>query len=364
MSTGSRAAGELIRKCVQMGEAAKILSDGKIDYQASADGVKFSNGSRVLSLPSGNPAALRGYSAQAILIDECAYIERPEDVFASIAPTLTRDPDAELIIASTPAGKAGLFWEMWSGADELWHRQRTTIDDAVAQGLKVSVPELEKLVGDPDIFDMEYRCRFADSWSSFIDLSLLDWYEQLPEGCTTSWLGVDIGHTSDRTAAVTLRECSGIVYVDDIVVMHKASYEHQLEVLKQLNEKNSYQGGFIDENGIGSAVAEFATKQVSARVVGFTWTSASKTPAYEAVRAGVFDHKLKFNAKYRPLIEEDFQNVHRIVSETGKVTFEAGRGRTGHSDVTSAIVLAYQAAKQNPSSLGVPIPYVRASRFA
>ena len=128
VSTGARAASELVKKCLQMAEAAKVMSDGKLDYTSSADCIKFSNGARVLSLPSGNPAALRGYSAQAILLDECAFIERPDEVFSAIAPTLTRDPDAELVIASTPAGKAGFFWKMWNEADEDWYKQRTTID--------------------------------------------------------------------------------------------------------------------------------------------------------------------------------------------------------------------------------------------
>lgn len=208
-----------------MAEAAKLMSSGLLSYTASADCVKFSNGSRVLSLPSGNPSALRGYSAQAILLDECAFIERPDDVFAAIAPTLTRDPDAELIVASTPAGKSGFFWKLWNEAGDDWYKQRTTVDDAVAQGLEVDIAELEKLVGDPEIFDIEYRCKFADSWSSMVDLRLLDWYDELPEGAKTAYLGMDVGSTSDRTALVTLRELLDTLYVDDIVVMHKASYE-------------------------------------------------------------------------------------------------------------------------------------------
>lgn len=53
-------------------------------------------------------------------------------------------------------------------------------------------------------------------------------------------------------------------------------------------------------------MAEFITKQVSSRLKGYTWTAANKTPSYEALRAAVFDHKLKFNAKFRSLVEEDF----------------------------------------------------------
>ena len=361
VSTGARAASELVKKCIQMAEAVKMLSNGLLDYSTSADCVKFSNGSRVLSLPSGNPSALRGYSAQAILLDECAFIERPDDVFAAIAPTLTRDPDAELIVASTPAGKSGFFWKLWNEAGDDWYKQRTTIDDAVAQGLEVDIAELEKLVGDQEVFDIEYRCKFADSWSSMIDLKLLDWYDELPDGAKTAYLGMDVGSTSDRTALVTLKELLGTFYVDDIVVMHKASYESQMSIVKQLHEREKYTSGYIDQNGIGSALAEFVSKQISSRLRGFTQTSSNKTPSYEALRAAIFDHKLKFNSKFRSIIEEDFQNVHRIVSETGKVQFEAGRSKQGHSDVTSAIVLALQAAKDNPVNLVEPQSYMRFS---
>ena len=58
-----------------------------------------------------------------------------------------------------------------------------------------------------------------------IDLKLLDWYDELPDGAKTAYLGMDVGSTSDRTALVTLKELLGTFYVDDIVVMHKASYE-------------------------------------------------------------------------------------------------------------------------------------------
>ena len=67
-------------------------------------------------MPSGNPVGLRGYTADIVIIDEAAYIDNPEEVWAAIAPTLTRDPDAELILASTPAGKASWFYKLYEDA--------------------------------------------------------------------------------------------------------------------------------------------------------------------------------------------------------------------------------------------------------
>lgn len=113
ISTGAKASSEIMKKVTQFADAVKVMSNSRIDYTASSDCVKFNNGSRVMSLPSGNPPALRGYTAIATIIDEAAFIERPEDVLAAILPTLTRDPNAELIIASTPAGKNSLFYEMY-----------------------------------------------------------------------------------------------------------------------------------------------------------------------------------------------------------------------------------------------------------
>lgn len=363
ISTGARAASELIKKCEQMAYAIKLLSNGALNYTASADSIRWTNGARILSLPSGNPAGLRGYTAAATLIDECAYIDRPYDVYAAIVPTLTRDPSSELIIASTPAGKHGLFWDLWNTADDTWYKQCTTIEEAKSKGLDVDIEALKRMVIDQDIFDMEYMCQFADSFSEFIDLNAIDYVDEIPPEAKTHYLGMDVGSTSDRTAIVTLAQHNETFYLKDIAIMHKASYESQLDILKQLHQANQYIAGLVDQNGIGSALAEFATKQVTSKIKGFTWTSANKTPAYEALRAAMFDHKLKVLRRWKPVIELDFQNVHRIVNEAGKVSFEAGRNSQGHSDVTSALVLALQAAKSNPASFSQPVGFQRTSPF-
>lgn len=161
---------------------------------------------------------------------------------------------------------------------------------------------------------------------------------------------MDIGSTSDKTAIADIVELpDNTLLVADIAMLHKASYEHQLQILKEKHEKMHYKAGYIDQNGIGSALSEFATKQVSSLIRGYTWTSSNKTPAYENLRAKIFDHKLKFAAHLKPLITQDFQNVHRVVNEAGNVKYEAGRDSNGHSDATSAVVLGLEAAREHPT---------------
>ena len=153
ISVNSRSASEIVKKCQQFAEAVKAMSNGKISYSSSFDGIKFSNGSRVLSLPS-TADSLRGFTAACVAVDEAAFISKLDDVLQAIGPTLSRSTDAQLLLTSTPAGKNSPFYKLWQQAqhDPAWHTQTTTIDDAIQAGLKVDLASLHTLCPDPAAF--------------------------------------------------------------------------------------------------------------------------------------------------------------------------------------------------------------------
>ena len=365
ISTGAKAASEMIRKCVQVAEAVKVASNGKITFEASADCVKFNTGSRIMSLPSGNPAALRGWSAQAVIIDEAAFCMDFEEVMMAIAPTLTRDPTSELIFCTTPAGKNGPFYDLYQKAklDEDWYVQETTIYDAMADGLKVDIESLKSLCPDEDSFKQEYCCDFLDEYGAMLDVQLLKFEEIKPNPNGQYFLGMDVGFTGDRTVFAILEKINkNEGRIADVIVMRKASYQEQLDTLKQLNEKWKFKGGYVDSVGIGGPIAEFA-KKINFKIQGFYWTATNKTPAYEDLRAAVFDGKIAFNKDFRNLIESDFRNVSKIVTSAGQIRYQAGRDENGHSDFVSAAVLAWQAAKKISVLGAPPVVWQRHSAF-
>ena len=364
ISVNSRSASEIISKCKQFAESVKVLSNNAITYTASFDTIRFSNGSRIMSLPS-TADSLRGWSAQCVVVDEASFVWKLDDILQGLAPTLTRDPDAELILTTTPAGKNGPFYELYNNAlnDPQWYVQHTTIHDAIADGLKVDLNSLHSLCPDPDVFAQEYECTFLSEYSSMIDLNLIDYYDELPKEMFTNYIGIDVGSTSDRTAMVTVKQAKDIAYIDDIVIMHKASYEDQLDMAKSLHNKNTYKSGYVDKTGIGSAFSEFVEKKVCSQIKGLQFTVANKVPMFENLRSRIFDHTLKINRKFKSMIELDFNNVRRIVNEAGQVKYEAGHNSQGHSDITSAIVLALQAIKDKPVSFSLPSAYQRYSAF-
>ena len=204
-----------------------MLCDGALTYQASKSEIKFSTGARILSLPSGNPSGLRGYSSNCTIIDECAFIEHPYDVMQAIAPTLTRDPNSELIVASTAAGCQGLFYDLWNKADgdPAWYKQMTTIEDAIAEGLKVDIESLKELCPDPDIFEMEYMCRFSKEVGAFIDPSAVVFADNCPFTGGRRVLGIDFGRKNDATAIVELIDNGQQVWLDNIIVLKTTDWQ-------------------------------------------------------------------------------------------------------------------------------------------
>jgi len=73
--------------------------------------LKFVNGSRIISLP-GSQKTIRGFTApDLIVIDEAGQAE--DDLYGALFPMLSSNPAGRLILASTPWGRRGFFFELW-----------------------------------------------------------------------------------------------------------------------------------------------------------------------------------------------------------------------------------------------------------
>ena len=356
-------------KCIQFARAVEVLTDGAITFRSSFDGVKFSNGSRVLALPSSTDGAnLRGWTVTGcVAIDEAAFIRNLDKIMQAIAPTLSRSQTAQLVIASTPAGKNGKFYEMWKAAqnDPSWHVQSTTIHDAILDGLNVDLEALHKLCPDREVFAQEYECVFQSSLDNMLDPALIEETDSIPASCTGTWLGIDIGRQHDRTSIVAVKQLGDKLYVDSIKALHRCEYQKQLdEFAKHVAMQKHFVAGYIDAGGIGSAVAEFASQKISSKLKPFIFTGSSKTPAYELFRSKVMQRgQILFSPEAAKLARADVLNVSRIVTESGQVRYTAESNDEGHGDIVSGIVLALQAWHDFPLQASLPIPYARASSF-
>ena len=73
--------------------------------------LELENGGRLIFRPS-NPNSTRGLeSIGAILIDECAFIDKIEEIYTAVMPTLEMCEKPRVVLVSTPNGASGFFWD-------------------------------------------------------------------------------------------------------------------------------------------------------------------------------------------------------------------------------------------------------------
>jgi hypothetical protein len=164
VSPSNKQSSELLRRTME------IYRDAAPPVKAEAESqtrIVFDNGSRILSLP-GTPRAVRGYTADLLIIDEAAFVI--DEVFHAADPMLAVS-GGRLIALSTPFGKRGWFWHEWTSATA-WHR--TTVTAPECPRISAEFLEEKRRTMPPHVFASEYLCEFGDTVESFFRSQDLD----------------------------------------------------------------------------------------------------------------------------------------------------------------------------------------------
>jgi hypothetical protein len=155
VSPSQRQSGLLFRKLTRYwGQLGRPVAA----TEENATSLGLANGSWVVGLP-GNPETIRGFSAPSmIILDEAALVD--DAMFAAITPMLAVGV-GRLVCLSTPMGRRGGFFELWSDGGTDWER------------IKVSAPECPRISAEfldeqrrtlgPRWFGQEFLCEFADT---------------------------------------------------------------------------------------------------------------------------------------------------------------------------------------------------------
>jgi Terminase large subunit, T4likevirus-type, N-terminal len=121
--------------------------------------LELTNGSRIIALPGGDPEAIRGFSApRAVILDEAARI--PDSLYVSVRPMLAVAPRAAMILLSSPFGKRGFFWRVWSESQR-WLKIQITAEQCPRLTPDFLAEELIEL--GPRYYSQEYLCQFLEA---------------------------------------------------------------------------------------------------------------------------------------------------------------------------------------------------------
>ena len=365
VSVNQRSADEFLRKVKQWALACKTFKPDLIDYTENASSVTFNNGSRVISLPA-NPASLRGFSGDVIL-DEWALVDNTEEIFKAVLPVITSKMTGNqktLTICSTPTSLDTHFAKIWYDESGQWSKHKYDIYDCVKQGLKADPDLLKEIVNDDLVFDTEYLCKFASGSGTAFPIEWLNdiTYDELPTG-GKYYLGFDVARKNDLSVLVVCYYKDNILYIIDIITMKDTPYSEQLKMVKTLNDKYKFFGGYTDAVGVGNMLAEEIQKNINHKIKGFNWTGNNKTILHDNLRTLIQNRNFYINPEIEEMIISDFSKVRRYISSNGRISYSAPHSKDGHADITSGIVLALESVKANPVSFSNPIVAYNNSRF-
>lgn len=130
--------------------------------------IEVNTGGRFIAVPASG-ATIRGYSADLLLVDECAYIPNDEETIVALLPMLK--DDGQVIYASTPAGKKNFFANLFLEPKDDVHRIKVRGTD---------IPRLAKRVErlrsqlSATRFRQEVECEFLSDGMSYFDLSAIE----------------------------------------------------------------------------------------------------------------------------------------------------------------------------------------------
>jgi hypothetical protein len=161
LSPSLRQSQELFRKIKDIYNALESPAMPK-PVEESALRLELDNGSRIVALP-GTEQTIRGYSAvDLLIIDEASRVE--DSLYQSVRPMLGVS-GGKLVLLSTPFGKRGFFYDVWTNGGDDWHRTRITADQCPRIDRDWLAREKET-VGDW-WFKQEYGCEFLETTDSF-----------------------------------------------------------------------------------------------------------------------------------------------------------------------------------------------------
>lgn len=119
--------------------------------------LELGNGSRIVSVPS-HEENVRGFTADLAILDEAAMID--DVVFDAVSPMLAVRKGT-LIALSTPHGKRGTFFRIWTEGDGAWTRFMAKATECPRLSPEYLEKERAKM-GDI-MFAQEYLCEFNET---------------------------------------------------------------------------------------------------------------------------------------------------------------------------------------------------------
>ena len=372
LSRGERQAREAMNEGVRLhAKAYKIALDASeydwrgVDGSYRALEVALPGGSKITALPS-SPDTARGFSAN-VFLDEFAFHKDSHAIWRALFPVVSAGH--KLRVTSTPNGKRGKFYELFTSNNDTWSRHTVDIYQAVADGLPRDIDALRKGLSDEDSWAQEYELKFLDEASAWLSYDIIAACEDSSAGAASDYLGGpcfvgrDIGRRNDLHVIWVGELIGDVLWERERIEQKRETFSAMDAAFDEVMARFDVARVCIDQTGMGENPVETAQLRYGGVVEGVQFTSGSKLIMANAGKQFFEDRRIRIPVGDNAL-RGDLHKLRKIVGPTGTPRFVADRD-DDHADRTWAIFLAINAAgaasKSNWRPLNSQTPLASAS---
>jgi phage FluMu gp28-like protein len=363
-----------------------------VDNQTSLEFVsksgRQSTGTRIIAQGKGPIRGKGSTNVLDLVLDEFAFFGSWDSVvYTSAVPVLTRVKHGSLTLISTPLGKAGKFYEIWSEPKKYKNYKRRTIywwdfsllckDVARA---RVEAPHMHTLqrveefgteqllelfnAMDLESFQQEFECAFIDDSTSYFPLNMVyacvmdderrddgkpseqeylmarDFNDLRHKTMGSLGGGYDVGRRKDASELIALDNTGNGKVLRLMATYKQSDFDLQERELSRFLDVAKPTRLCIDETGLGMQMAEGLKKKYGSQVEPIPFTNANK----EAMAIAL--HKEFEKGRSGILIPNDRDLISQIVAikrevtSTGAFRYSVERNEKHHGDKFWALALA------------------------
>lgn len=315
---------------------------------------EFYNGTRILARTLGdveredNPGN-RGMNPTCVIVDEAAY-EKDAVYIEEIEEFFITHPRYEYILISTPAGKAGYFYNAVEGqnTDDWFSPHWPTRISPYAQQDYI---EKKRRQLDSQTFAQEFLGEFVEAEDAYLPHSIIK--PCIGEIKATEpalrFLGVDPARKGDdRAVYLDLDEhgvirniwseetTSGPEFVGRLKALHRSMASDPPDVGTGSLPDDGYDQILVEENAVGGFGADFAEEGLGNVITQITTSIKTKQKMYQRLKRDLEAQDLTL-PNYRLLITQ-LTSLEYKYTENGYLKVSHPQG--GHDDFPDALALA------------------------
>lgn len=284
----------------------------------NAFALQFANGSRIISQPATRNAG-RGIPARRAYLDEFAFAEYDEDIWRSIAPTAD-----QITVLSTPNGRSGAFYLMWSGEyGDDWSRHlihwtadpRKWRPDERAAGIAATEAawyRRERPTYPARDWASEFECDFVESGGAVFTADVCERAHdrRLPSDDARTWIEApgswtywDLGARQDATVGITLARVGGRL---PVVAWNRMEAPNEWPAIERAIAERiaRYPDGrhVVESNGIGDPFIAHLRHDLGLPVEEFLVTARTKADVIRSLAIACEQDQFRHGS--RPLYTE------------------------------------------------------------